>query len=187
MRSLNESNKISNKKSKNSLNNDKIESVKKILKKSSRQTYQSVKNKDVSKLKKKNLREILGNEDLYFLSNANLNIINILNTRISKDYFNDSSFMVNNSKKSKNGGSYSKWKKPTWKTDKSKDSELKKKGIKTNICSKKAQIGSESINNKNIFFSSIESKSIISLSKFHLYFLNCNYLNYILYFEYLKK
>ena len=151
MKPLNETYKISIRKRKNSWNNNQFPDKIRILKKSSRQTNQSVNKIPTSKYKKKILKEKSGNEELYFLSNANLNIINILNTCISKDYFNDSSFIANKN---------SKWKKPTWKNDKNKDSILKKK-VKTNIYSNKAQLDSESIiNNKNNYYTSIELKPI---------------------------
>ena len=169
MKPLNESNKIRSKKRKNSWNHNQFIKVRRIIKKSSRLSNPSINKKDISKHKKKNLRENSGKEELYFLSNANLNIINILNTCLSKDYFNDSSFINNNIEKSKENNNISKWKRPTWKTDKSKDSDLKKKRIKTNICSNKTQLGSDIISNKKDHFnSSIEAKSINQSRKSHL-------------------
>ena len=139
---------------KNSWNNNGFLNSKNILKRSSRHTNKS-------EFKKKNIRENqlkVGNEELYFLSNANLNIINILNTCISDDIYRDSSFIKKNRDRLKD---HSRFKKPTWKTEKSKEGN-KKKSIKTNIYSNRAVLGKESglVNKKFKFISSLEGNSI---------------------------
>ena len=167
MLSLNDYNKNNNKNRKNSWNNQ----FQNILKKSSRQTNGSKKNE--VRYKKKSLRDNSlhkGKDELYFLSNANLNIINILNTCISEDFYNDSSFINNNNKDKIKESNINKWKKPTWKTEKGKELDQKKNRLKTNIYSNRSQLGSDFIINKkkNTFFTSIESDSLNRSKKSNL-------------------
>ena len=138
---------------KNSWNNNRHQNPKNILKKNSRQTNKS----DFRNINIRESQLKLGNEELYFLSNANLNIINILNTCISDDIYKDSSFINNNRERLKDN---SRFKKPTWKTEKGKEVN-KKKSIKTHISSNKAVLGKESLVNKKFkFITSIDSNSI---------------------------
>ena len=132
MKSLNESYTNGNNKKKHSWNNNQFIGAGRIFKKNSKQTSQNIKINDISKIKKNNLKNKEGGEEKYFLPNANLNIINILNTCISKDYFNNTSFIINNREKQKDNNN-SKWKKPILKNDKSKDLGLKKETLKTKI------------------------------------------------------
>ena len=160
-------NNINNQNRKNSCKNL---NIKRILKKSSKQTNRSLKKIDVYRIKgKKSYKDNhqRGNDELYFLSNANLNIINILNTCISEDFYNDTNFINKFKEKSKNN--INRLKKTTWKTDKSRDLGPKKKCLKTNISSNRAQLGSDILNKeKPKFFTSMEFDSISNSIKSHL-------------------
>lgn len=155
MRSLYESNKISKKNRKNSWNNNQFKNIGRILKKSSRQINKSVKRSEASKIKKKYLRDnrhYSGKDELYVLSNANLNIVNILNTCLHKDFYSDSSFLNNRKDKTKIINNISKLKKPTWKTEKAKELEAKNNRLNTNIYSNRSQFSSDLIIKKKIVF-----------------------------------
>lgn len=107
MRNFNGNNTI-NKIRKNSFQAQEFPKIKSILNKQSFHIHKSAKKLQVASLKTiRNLNPKSENsEELVFLSNANLNIINILNTCISDRFYNESSFINNNnnnsiSKKSK--------------------------------------------------------------------------------------
>ena len=102
-------------------NNKKIKSldanralkIKKVLKKKKKFNKSVIYN--ISSLKKDIMREIIGihneKEEISLLSNANLNIIKILNTCANDDFLNDSSFINNNDDpKEKSLESITKWK-----------------------------------------------------------------------------
>ena len=148
MMSSNEYNK-SNKKLKNSwLISNQIQN---IVKKSSKRTNQSKKNVVRIKKKTEDNPQLTGNDELIFLSNANLNIINILNTCISDGFYKDTSFISNGKEKMRE--SVTQKCKKTIKAEKKKNIE-QKNIMKTNICSSKSQISKDFIinNNKNNLF-----------------------------------
>ena len=131
--------------------------IQNIVKKSSKRTNQSRKNIIKTKKKIEDNPQLTGNDELYFLSNANLNIINILNTCISDGFYKDTSF-ISNPKEKIRVSNTQKWKNPGMKVEKRKDIE-KKNTTKTNVYSNKSQISKDFFinnNNKNhLFFTSI--------------------------------
>ena len=137
--------------------------IQNIVKKSSKLTNKSRKNVVRNKKKIEENPQLTGNDELYFLSNANLNIINILNTCISDGFYKDTSF-INNAKEKIRETVTQKWKNPM-KAEKRKNIEQNielKNIMKTNICSNKSQISKEFIinNKKKIFLTSIGSDSL---------------------------
>ena len=138
--------------------------IQNIVKKSSKLTNKSRKNVVRNKKKIEENPQLTGNDELYFLSNANLNIINILNTCISDGFYKDTSF-INNAKEKIRENVTQKWKNPM-KAEKGKNIEQNielKNIMKTNICSNKRKISKDFIinNNKNnVFFTSIGNDSL---------------------------
>ena len=129
--------------------------IQNIVKRSSNLTNKSRKNTVRNKKKIEDIPQLTGNDELYFLSNANLNIINILNTCISDGFYKDTSFISNGKEKIRESTTQ-KWKNPI-KAEKRKNIEQKiiqKNIMKTNICSSKSQISKDFIinNNKNNLF-----------------------------------
>ena len=163
MRSFNEFNNISNKTRKSSLNSYGFPQIKQIINKNNLQFNKSMKKLDISNLRKKSIRENhpqqdrQDSEELYFLSNANLNIINILNTCVSEGFYNDS--FINDKPKEKQKNNLYKNKRQS-KSEKNKEFELKKNKFKNNLNSNRTQLGKDNAQIKKFnFFSSVESDS----------------------------
>ena len=135
--------------------------IQNIVIKSSKRTNQSRKNIIKTKKKIEDNPQLTGSDDVYFLSNANLNIINILNTCVSDGFYKDTSFISNPKEKIRESNTQ-KWKNPGMKFEKRKDIE-QKNTMKTNIYSNKSQISKDFVinnNNKNhLFVTSIGSDS----------------------------
>ena len=132
------------KKRKNSFQTQKFPKIKSILNKHSFHFHKSAKKLRKPSLKgMKNLNPKSENsEELVFLSNANLNIINILNTCISEGFYNESSFINNNNnnslnnkiKEQKDMGKNKLYKNNNQsKSEKVKNYELKKNKVKNNF------------------------------------------------------
>ena len=163
MRSFNEFNNISNKTRKSSLNSYGFPQLKQIINKNNLQFNKSMKKLDLPNLRKKSIRENhpqqdrQDSEELYFLSNANLNIINILNTCVSEGFYNDS--FINDKPKEKQKNNLYKNKRQS-KSEKNKEFELKKNKFKNNLNSNRTQLGKDNAQIKKFnFFSSVESDS----------------------------
>ena len=111
----------------------------------------SISKNDKTRILKNNLIQAQ-NDDKFFLSNANINILNIINTCMSDDLKNDCSFINMQNNKSKDNSN--KPKKSTSKSLKSKDFEsIKNKTTKKTANSNKAQRSSNICKSKksNIF------------------------------------
>ena len=150
MRQFKEFNTKPNAKRNKSCSNYQFPNVKSILKRRS-QPNQSLFKNEFSKTKKKNFKNNhLGKDDLYF--NANLNIINILNTCVTKDSYNES-FFPNMQKDNFKDNIYKK-KKPKRKSQ--ENSNMNK--LTPNIYLKKSRLD---FNNKKYNFNtSIETNPI---------------------------
>ena len=150
-------NNINNKIRRNSIKNTYITSN--ILKNSNGPINRNRKKNNTSRSKKKSLRNNQNDsskDELYFLSNANLNIINILNTCISEDIYDQPSFI--NIHKDKSKDIISQRPKTTLKPERKKDILNRKGKYKTNILSIKNK--ESTINKKNNNFTSTENDSL---------------------------
>ena len=173
MRNFNVNN-TNNKKRKYSFQTQKFPKIKSILNKKSFHFHKSAKKLEMPTLKTiKNLNPKSENnsEELVFLSNANLNIINILNTCISERYYNESSFINNNNnisinnklKEQKDMGKIRLYKNIRQsKSEKIKDFEFKKNKIKNNIRinninSNRSHLVNDSSNNKKLNIISLDT------------------------------
>ena len=152
------------KKRKNSFQTQKFPNIKSILNKHSFHFHKSAK-----KLRKPSLKAIKNlnpkgenSEELVFLSNANLNIINILNTCISEGFYNEASFINNNNnnslnnkiKEQKDMGKNKLYKNNNQsKSEKVKNYELKKNKIKNNF-----KINNNNSNSSHLVTDSSNSK-----------------------------
>ena len=140
MRNFNGNN-SNNKERKKSFQTQKFPKIKSILNKHSFHIHKSAKKLGIPNLKTiKNLNAKSENsEELVLLSNANLNIINILNTCVSEGFYNESSFINNNNNnyvnnKQKDMGKNKLYKNINkCKSEKTKDFEFKKNKITNNI------------------------------------------------------
>ena len=129
--------------------------IKKVLKKKKKFNKSVIYN--ISSLKKDIMREIIGRhnekDEISLLSNANINIIKILNSCANDDFLNDSSFIINNDdQKDKSIESITKWK--------NRMRGLKNSPIQTYKLKKNSQ---KSINNIFIFNSNISDFSSESI------------------------
>ena len=179
MRNFNGNN-TNNKARKNSFQTQKFPKIKSILNKHSFQIHKSAKKLGIPSLKTiKNLNAKSENsEELVLLSNANLNIINILNTCVSEGFYNETSFINNNNsnfvnnkhKEQKDMGKNKLYKNTNQsKSEKTKELELKKNKVKNNIRINNinlntSHLGTDSSNNKklNLLSSNISDYSFIN-------------------------
>ena len=163
MRNFNGNN-TNNKIRKNSFQTQKFPKIKSILNKQNFKIHKSAKKLGLPSLKTiKNMNAKNENsEELVLLSNANLNIINILNTCVSED-FNETSFFNNNNNSNYINNKHTEQKdmgkNKLYKNNnqsrygKTKDLDLKKNKIKNNIRINKinlntSYLGADSSNNK---------------------------------------
>ena len=169
MRNFNGNNTI-NKIRKNSFQAQEFPKIKSILNKRSFHIHKSAKKLQVTSLKTiRNLNPKSENsEELVFLSNANLNIINILNTCISDRFYNESSFINNNnnnsiskkSKEKKDIGKNKLYKNTNQsKSAKTKDFDFKKNKIKNNF-----RINNINSNRSHLEYGSPNNRKINAIS-----------------------